>query len=72
MMQNVPTTFQGETLESFKERIKNGTGRTVKYTNYFAQLNTGGRVTISGKAPVVQRKKRINKEERLAILLALL
>ena len=72
MMENVPTTFQGETLESFKERVKNGTTKTVKYTNYFAELNAGSRVTISDKAPVTLRKKRIDKQERSAILLALL
>ena len=72
MMKNVPTTFQGETLESFKERVKNGTDRTVKHTNYFAQLNVRYRFPVSHKGTVTVPVKRISKDERLAILLDLL
>lgn len=63
--------FPTESLESFTERVKNGTPKTVKYRNYFAQLRPIDRVSLRSSKPSTHTR-RISKEERLAILLEIL
>lgn len=60
--------FPAENVEEFKERVKNGSPRTVSYRNYFAQLRPVDRpLTIK-----VKGEKRLTEKERFAILMELL
>lgn len=68
MMRNVPTTYQGETVEEFTERLKNGLDKKTKYHNYFATLRPADRPVTTK----VKGEKRLTEKERFAILMELL
>ena len=68
--------FPAESVEQFKNRVKNGSGRGTSYRNYFATLRPVDRTASKSVDSLltirVRGEKRLTPKERIALLKKLL